>query len=107
MFNAARTTAAKASAGASLPPTAKTKVGSSSDVDKSKIVMSRYEDAMVVLPMVRYTKDAADMHTCHPVHHHDCTHLCYSPLLYQPLWHDLKRVTKYHAEQATTTARVT
>ena len=38
----------------------------------------------------RYTKDTADMHVCHPLFKYDCTHYCYWPLLWQPLWHQLK-----------------
>ena len=50
--------------------------------------------AMEVLPLAKYTKEAADLHTCHQVHQHDCTHLCFTPLLWQPLWHDLIRLAK-------------
>ena len=56
-FNAARTTTS-----ASPPSSSSTAKAKDSDPDKDKdtgkgkVVMSRYEDAMVVLPMVRYTK---------------------------------------------------
>ena len=87
IFNAAKATsvtnATKGISESWLPAVVMAKDSVSDKSKGSKTVMSRYEDAIVMLPMVRYTKDAADMHTCHPVHQHDCTHLCYSPLLYQ------------------------
>ena len=89
IFNAARTMASATGTSSSSALT-KTKA-KGGDSGKGNVVMSRYEDAMVVLPMVRYTKDAADMHTCHPVHQHDCMHLCYSPLLYQ-----VTTITPFH-----------
>jgi hypothetical protein len=34
------------------------------------------------------TKSLADLHISHP-YKLDCTHFCYTPLLWQPLWHYL------------------
>lgn len=29
------------------------------------------------------------MHTCNARFFHDCTHYCFSPLMFQPFWHQL------------------
>jgi hypothetical protein len=34
------------------------------------------------------------MHTSNPAIFHDCTHYCFSPLLFQPLWHQIAALTE-------------
>jgi hypothetical protein len=48
-----------------------------------------------VIPFAKYTKDAADLHTTNPLFKHDCTHYCYTPLLWQPLWYHLRDITRH------------
>jgi hypothetical protein len=45
-----------------------------------------------VLPMHALTRDLADLHVRQG--HHDCTHYCYSPMLYQPIYSSLERISK-------------
>lgn len=42
---------------------------------------------------VNATKYTPDMHTCQLKYKHDCTHWCFWPLLYQPLWYQIKKAT--------------
>ena len=48
---------------------------------------------ITLLPFSDITKGAPDMHTCHPMYKHDCTHYCYWPTLWQPFWTMLQRMT--------------
>jgi hypothetical protein len=48
---------------------------------------------VTLLPFSDITKGAPDMHTCHPMYKHDCTHYCYWPTLWQPFWTMLQRMT--------------
>jgi hypothetical protein len=45
-----------------------------------------------LIPLAKITQPIADMHVCSPLYHYDCTHYCYWPLMWQPLWHDMSRV---------------
>ncbi len=42
-----------------------------------------------LLRMFDLTAPIADMHVCSPLYHYDCTHYCFWPLMWQPLWHEL------------------
>lgn len=42
-----------------------------------------------VLPFADITIPVADMHVCSPLYHYDCTHYCYWPLMWQPVWHGM------------------
>lgn len=42
------------------------------------------------LPYADITRAVGDMHTCHQLYKHDCTHFCYWPLLYQPFWSQIE-----------------
>lgn len=54
----------------------------------------RMQKHIHLLPMASLTKDIPDMHTCNPFYKHDCTHYCYTPLLWQVLWHQIKDLAK-------------
>jgi hypothetical protein len=38
------------------------------------------------------------MHTSNPLIFHDCTHYCFSPLLFQPFWHQLQELASSKEE---------
>jgi len=46
--------------------------------------------AIEILPFADITIPIADMHVCSPLYHYDCTHYCYWPLMWQPLWHEME-----------------
>lgn len=46
-----------------------------------------------ILPMADISRDIPDLHTCNPWYKHDCTHYCFTPLMYQPLWHQIASLT--------------
>ena len=52
------------------------------------------QNKIQLLPFRKITEPIADMHTCHQLYKHDCTHYCYWPLLWQPFWHQLYHLTK-------------
>mmetsp|Transcript_13339 Transcript_13339/g.29213 ORF Transcript_13339/g.29213 Transcript_13339/m.29213 type:complete len:429 (+) Transcript_13339:154-1440(+) len=45
-----------------------------------------------LFPIAAITRPLADMHTCNPLYKHDCTHYCYTPLMLQPLWHQIRQL---------------
>ena len=49
--------------------------------------------SVTLLPLADITRPVGDMHTCHQLYKHDCTHYCYWPLLYQPFWYQLERLS--------------
>eukprot|EP01038_Epipyxis_sp_PR26KG_P010193 gene10193-13712_t len=52
----------------------------------------KYEN-IILVPFADITRPIADMHTCNPVYKHDCTHYCYWPLMWMPLWDQLQEIT--------------
>lgn len=50
-------------------------------------------EKIVLVPFSDITKGASDMHTCHPLYKHDCTHYCYFPTMWQPFWYTLLKLT--------------
>lgn len=50
-------------------------------------------DKIHYLPFADMTRDVADMHVCHPDYIHDCTHYCFWPLLWQPFWHQIEKLS--------------
>jgi hypothetical protein len=52
-----------------------------------------YSKSIPILPMADITRDIPDLHTCNPYFKHDCTHYCFTPMLYQPLWHQIRDLT--------------
>ena len=63
------------------------------ELDWRNFMVKKYLDAQPdrqkfihMLPFSDITKGAPDMHTCHPLRKHDCTHYCYWPTLWQPFW---------------------
>jgi hypothetical protein len=45
-----------------------------------------------LIPFSDVTRPAADLHICHPTYKFDCTHYCYTPLLWQPMYYDIEEV---------------
>ncbi len=52
-----------------------------------------------VVPFADVTNPATDLHVCHPTYKFDCTHYCYTPLLWQPMHYDIEGMSLFHAEQ--------
>lgn len=52
----------------------------------------QYVAHIPILPMADITRDIPDLHTCNPYYKHDCTHYCFTPLMYQPLWHQMREL---------------
>jgi hypothetical protein len=50
-------------------------------------------DSLHLLPFAELTRDLADLHTCNPYFFLDCTHYCYTPMMWQPLWHQIRDMT--------------
>lgn len=53
-----------------------------------------YSNDILYFPFADATKETPDMHTCHLKYKHDCTHYCFWPLLYQPLWHQINKASE-------------
>ncbi|RYY89174.1 hypothetical protein EON63_01235 [archaeon] len=45
-----------------------------------------------LLPLASLTRPLHDLHTCNPYFKHDCTHYCYTPLLWQVFWHQIEQL---------------
>ena len=54
---------------------------------------------IAVVPFADVTNPATDLHVCHPTYKFDCTHYCYTPLLWQPMHYDIEDMTKFHANK--------
>lgn len=54
---------------------------------------SELRNTLHLLPMASLTRDLPDLHTCNPYLYIDCTHYCYMPMMWQPLWHQIKELT--------------
>ena len=53
-----------------------------------------YSKDILYFPFADATKETPDMHTCHLKYKHDCTHYCFWPLLYQPLWNQINKASE-------------
>ena len=54
---------------------------------------TQYSNDILYFPFADATRETPDMHTCHLKYKHDCTHYCFWPLLYQPLWNQIKKAS--------------
>lgn len=52
-----------------------------------------------ITPFSDVTRPAADLHICHPTYKFDCTHYCYTPLLWQPMYYDIEEIAQYHKQR--------
>lgn len=50
-------------------------------------------ESIHLLPFAHITRDIPDLHTCNPFFFLDCTHYCYTPMMWQPLWHQIRDMT--------------
>lgn len=48
-----------------------------------------YLQNIPILPLAAITRPISDLHTCNPSYKHDCTHYCFTPLMWQPFWHQI------------------
>jgi hypothetical protein len=55
-----------------------------------------------ITPFSDVTTPATDLHICHPTYKFDCTHFCYTPLLWQPMYYDLEIIAQEHLLGSTT-----
>ena len=65
--------------------------------DLARVYWSSREDwkrSIHYLPLVEITRPVADLHTCNPLYHHDCTHYCFTPLIWQPFWFQMKSLSR-------------
>jgi len=66
---------------------------------KNEIIRRKMESStglspLILIPLVKYTKPIADLHTSHPIYKQDCQNYCYTPLMNQPLWHEILKMSK-------------
>ena len=75
------------------------------DLDWSNAVVRRHlarkglTKKISYLPFAQATEATSDMHICHPYHKDDCTHYCWWPLIFQPLFHQLANISAYMERQ--------
>lgn len=60
----------------------------------------KLEKNIMMLDFADATTALSDMHICHPYFKDDCTHYCFSPLLFQPLWYQLQNISIYMEAKA-------
>lgn len=63
-------------------------------VDKHLQTSGTAASKIKVLPLASLTRPLHDLHTCNPFFKHDCTHYCYTPLLWQVFWHQMEQLMK-------------
>ena len=53
-----------------------------------------------MVPFADVTNPATDLHVCHPTYKFDCTHYCFTPLLWQPMHYDIEEMSLYHVKRS-------